>query len=303
MSAVLPRPSSNVAFAPLILAVVGFVALYLPSYLAAAQGLWQTDDFGHAPIILAVVVWLFWQIRKEIQVAPDQPLHSLGWLLLILGILLYGIGRVFSISSAEFMSQPLVVAALILLLKGPAALRVAWFAVLYLMFMVPLPATLVDAVTGPLKQWISVIVVDGLYAVGYPISRTGVSVTVGQYQLLIADACSGLNSMFSLAALGTLFMYIMARRNWLHNGIVLAAVLPIAFCANIVRVIALVLVTYHFGDEAGQGFLHGAAGLLLFLVALALFVALDLCAAVFLSVKRPQPAWRLTDGTNAELSP
>ena len=303
MSAVLPRPISQAAVAPWIVALVGFAAMYLPSYWAAAQGLWQTDEFGHAPIILVTALWLFWQVREKLQAVPYEPLASLGWTLLILGVLLYSVGRVFNVSSAEFMSQPLVVAALILLLKGPAALRVAWFAVLYLMFMVPLPATLVDAVTGPLKQWISVIVVDGLYAVGYPISRTGVSVTVGQYQLLIADACSGLNSMFSLAALGTLFMYIMARRNWLHNGIVLAAVLPIAFCANIVRVIALVLVTYHFGDEAGQGFLHGAAGLLLFLVALALFVALDLCAAVFLSVKRPQPAWRRTDGTKAELAP
>ena len=303
MSAVLPRRISQADVAPWLVAMVGFGAMYVPSYWAAAHGLWQTDEFGHAPIILVTALWLFWRVREKLQAVRYEPLASLGWTLLTLGLLLYGVGRGFNMWSAEFMSQPLVIAALILLLKGPAALRVAWFAVLYLMFMVPLPAPLVDAVTGPLKQWISVIVVDALYAVGYPISRTGVSVTVGQYQLLVADACSGLNSMFSLAALGTLFMYIMARRNWLHNGIVLAAVLPIAFCANIVRVIALVLVTYHFGDEAGQGFLHGAAGLALFLVALALFVALDLCAAVLLPVKRPQPGWRLTDGTKAELSP
>ena len=208
-------------------------------------------------------------------------------MLLTAGILLYGVGRVFSISSVEFFSQPIVLAALVLLLKGSAALRIAWFALLYLMFMVPLPAVLVDAITGPLKEWISAIVVQGLYAIGYPISRTGVSVTVGQYQLLVADACSGLNSMFSLAALGTLFMYIAGRTGPLHNGVMLAAIVPIAFCANIVRVIALVLVTYHFGDEAGQGFLHGAAGLMLFLVALAMFFALDACMAAFMRTQRP----------------
>jgi exosortase/archaeosortase family protein len=81
--------------------------------------------------------------------------------------------------------------------------------------------------------------------------------------------------MFSLAALGTLFMYIMRRPSKLHNAIMLASILPIAFIANMCRVIVLVLVTYHLGDEAGQGFLHGAAGFVLMLVALAAFFALD----------------------------
>ena len=68
--------------------------------------------------------------------------------------------------------------------------------------MIPLPGIIVDAVTGPLKQWISVIVVELLYDVGYPISRNGVVLTIGQYQMLVADACSGLHSMYSLSALG-----------------------------------------------------------------------------------------------------
>ena len=97
-----------------------------------------------------------------------------------------------------------MVAGALLLLKGPPALRVAWFAVFYMVFMIPLPGILVDAITGPLKQWVSVIVEGMLYAAGYPIARTGVTMTIGQYQLLVADACSGLNSMFSLSALGTL---------------------------------------------------------------------------------------------------
>ena len=275
MAAVLPRPLTSAAVVPWLLALFGLGAMYLPSYLAAAQGLWQTDESGHVPVILIVVLWLFWQVRKDVKISPYQPWHALGWPLLILGILLYGLGRAFEVPSIEFSSQPLIVAALLLLLKGPIALRSAWFAVFYLTFMVPLPATLVDAVTGPLKNWISIIVVDALYATGYPISRTGVMITVGQYQLLVADACSGLNSMFSLSALGTLFMYITGRTSRLHNVVMLAAILPIAFCANIVRVIALVLVTYHFGDEAGQGFLHGGAGVVLVLIALAALFALD----------------------------
>ena len=160
-------------------------------------------------------------------------------------------------------------------MRGWPALRVAWFPVLYLVFMIPLPGALVDAVTGPLKQWISGIVVEVLHLLGYPIARSGVTITIGPYQMLVADACSGLHSMFSLSALGTLFMYMMGRKSTLHMGIMLAAILPIAFVANIIRVMTLVLVTFYFGDEAGQGFLHGTAGMLLMLIALVAFFLLD----------------------------
>jgi len=159
---------------------------------------------------------------------------------------------------------------------------VAWFPVLYLVFMIPLPGSLVDAITGPLKNWISDIVESLLYAVGYPIARMGVILSIGQYQLLVADACSGLHSMFSLTALGTLFMYMMGRKSRLHNAIMLAAILPVAFVANIVRVVVLVLVTYHLGDEAGQGFLHGTAGIVLMIVALGILFALDALLKVVL---------------------
>jgi exosortase len=170
----------------------------------------------------------------------------------------------------------------LLLLIGPAALRVAWFPLAYLVFMIPLPGVFVDAVTGPLKGWISSIVTDVLYAAGYPIARNGVTITVGQYQMLVADACSGLHSMFSLSALGTLFMFIMGRKSRLHNLVMLASILPIAFTANIFRVMFLVLITYHYGDEAGQGFLHGAAGMVLMVIALLSFFALDSLLALFL---------------------
>jgi exosortase B len=266
-----PRPS----FQPWLWVALGAAALYLPSYWNAAHGLWQSDEFGHAPLILAVVAWLFWQSRQAVQQAPTAPQTGWGSLLLALGLALYALGRTAGVSSVEFMSQIVVAGAVLLLLKGTQALRAAWFPVFYLVFMVPLPGTLVDALTEPLKHWISIIVVDLLHAVGYPIGRSGVMITVGRYELLVADACSGLNSMFSLAALGALFIHVMGRKSGLHTALLVLAIAPIAFAANIVRVISLVLITYHFGDAAGQGFLHGAAGIVLMLVALAAFFALD----------------------------
>lgn len=269
--------------------LVGLASMYLPVYwdaFTAPNAIWQSDENGHGPIVLAVLAWLFWRQRHAVEQSPTAPSAGLGWTLFLFGILVYTTGRVFKVASLEFASHLFVVAGGVLLLKGRAALRLLWFPVLYLAFLIPLPGTLIDAMTGVLKHWISGIVEAVLHAAGYPIARSGVMMTVGPYELLVADACSGLHSMFSLAALGTLHMYIMGRKSRLHNALMLLAILPIAFVANIVRVIILVLVTYHLGDEAGQGFLHGTAGLVLMLVALACFFTVDRLLALVLDRHR-----------------
>jgi exosortase B len=271
-----------------LLLLVGFAAMYVPLYWVASQDLWQSDELGHGPIILAVVACLFWMARHRIKASSTTPAHALGWSLFATGLLLYGFGRAFSVASVEFGSQLFVAAGGLALLGGVGALKAAWFPLLYLVFMVPLPASVVDAMTGPLKNWVSIIVVDLLYTVGYPIARAGVMISIGPYQLLVADACSGLNSMFSLAAVGALFIHFTRRSSRLHNAIMVASILPIAFAANIVRVTALVLLTFHQGDEAGQGFLHRAAGMVLMAAALGMLVGLDALLAATLG-KAPAP--------------
>jgi exosortase B len=296
VSSVLPPPlaagpADHRETSPWFWVLAGFAAMYGPLYWSAATGIWQSDDHAHGALILGVIVWLFWRIHRPLVELPSRPTPLAGWSLFGFGMLLYLLGRIGKISILEFGSQPFVVGGVLLLIKGPAALRLAWFPLFYFIFMIPLPGTFVDAITGPLKQWISVIVVEVLYSVGYPIARTGVMLTVGRYEMLVADACSGLHSMYSLTALGTLFMYIMARGSRLHNALMLISIPPIAFVANIVRVIILVLITYHFGDAAGQGFLHGGAGMVLMLVALTGFFALDALLATVLGrpARRPSP--------------
>lgn len=261
---------------PWLVVLAAMALMFGPSYWSAATGLWQSDEFGHAPIIALLSAWLFWRERDAFATAKKPESVWPAVALLGLGCALFMIGRGLSIASLEFLSQWLVVGGVILAMGGSEALKRVQFAWLYLLFMVPLPGSLVEMLTGPLKHSISMLVVDLLHAVGYPIARTGVMITVGPYQLLVADACSGLNSMFSLAALGTLFIHLVAgRRPRWHKAVMVAAIVPIAYVANLIRVILLVLVTYHLGDEAGQGFLHGAAGIVLMLAALVLFMALD----------------------------
>jgi exosortase B len=272
---------------PIILA--GFFAMYLPVYLWAFNTIWQTDEQAHGMIVLLVVMWLCWDRRKALMAVVPEPAPHLGWPILVLGLLIYWLGRMFSISIFELGSQVPVVAGLLLIMLGRPGIRAAWFPLLYIVFMIPLPGFLIDAVTGPLKQWISIIAEQLLYSAGYPIGRHGVMLAIGQYQLLVADACSGLHSMYSLSALGALFMYIMARKSILHNSILLASILPIAFVANIIRVMVLILVTYYMGDEAGQGFLHGGAGMVLLIAAVLGLFALD---ALLARLIRPTPTVR-----------
>jgi exosortase len=106
--------------------------------------------------------------------------------------------------------------------------RAFWFPILFIAYLVPLPGFFVDAMTLPLKQVVSQNAARFLYAAGYPVAQDGVILIVGQYHLLVADACSGLNSMFSLSAVGLLYLYLMRRKSWLHNAVILASLLPVA---------------------------------------------------------------------------
>lgn len=256
--------------------LLGLAAMYVPTYYDLANGLWNSEEHAHGPIVLIVALFLVWRNRAALlSPATEKSSPALGWAVLIPGLLIYALGRSQDIILFEVGSQIPVLIGALLITTGIPAVRAMWFPLLFLIFMVPLPGFIVDAATGPLKQYISVIAENILYAVGYPIARNGVVLTIGQYQLLVADACSGLHSMFSLTAMGLLYLYLMQRTSIARNAILIASILPIAFAANVVRVMILVLVTYHFGDEAGQGFVHDFAGILLFVVGLLFLFALD----------------------------
>ena len=268
---------------PVVLLLAGLAVLYLLTYYSLSQTFWETEEQGHGPLILLVSSYLTWTKRHElIRASRDASADALAWPVLIFGLLLYVLGRSQDIIVFEAGSQILVFGSVALLIGGWVGLKALVFPLLFLVFMLPLPGVVVDAITGPLKHNVSAIAEYLLYGVGYPIARHGVVLTIGQYQLLVADACSGLHSMFSLGALGLLYLYLMKHKSLLRNAIIVASILPIAFLANVIRVMVLVLVTYHFGDEAGQGFIHGFAGMALFVIALTMLFLLDGLLGTFL---------------------
>ena len=255
--------------------LLGWLAMFGPTYLALSNTIWATDEQGHGPIILVVAAWMFYRKRDAIAAVPLQPARVTGALLFGLGWLAYAVGRSQFIWILEVGAQIPILAGLLLYFCGPAALRASWFTLFFLIFMIPLPGDFVGLVTTPLKSAVSAVAASVLYYLGYPVGRSGVILTVGPYQLLVADACAGLNSMFTLEALGLLYMNLMNYKSATRNVLLAILIIPVSFIANIVRVMILVLVTYHFGDEAGQGFVHSFAGMVLFLVALTLILVVD----------------------------
>lgn len=289
MSSVLDRSSFSSAggnpWLVWIPVAIGFAALYVPTYVTLWNSIWQSEEQGHGPLILLVVVFLIWQKRSVLVQGEPRPNTIAGWFMLVFGLLLYIVGRSQDILMFEVGSHIPVLVGATLLMRGSRALRSLWFPLFFIVFMIPLPGMIVDALTNPLKRHVSEIAEFVLYALGYPIARSGVTLTIGQYQLLVADACSGLHSLYSLTALGLLYLYLMQHTSRLRNILIGAVILPIAFGANVVRVVFLVLVTFYLGDEAGQGFLHGFAGMVLFVVALLLLFAIDSVIGVFLARK------------------
>ena len=257
------------------LLVFGFASMYLPTYVSLAQRVWMSDEQGHGPIILAISLYLLFVKRHELAALTARPAPWLGVPLLLLGVLMYALGRSQFILFFEVFSQIVVLLAIVLIFLGRPGFRLVWFALLFMFFMVPLPASLVASITAPLKSAVSAVAADLLYEVGYPVARSGVMLSVGPYQLMVADACSGLTSMFTLEALGLLYMNLMKYTNARRNVVLALLIIPISFGANIVRVLILVLVTYHFGDAAGKGFIHSFAGMVLFMTGLALMVLAD----------------------------
>jgi exosortase B len=270
----------------LVLVVLGLLVAYLPEYVELSQTVWRSDEQGHGPIIFAVSLWLLYNLRHTLASPDSRPATVSGAVVLFIGALLFAFGRSQDIWIFSIGSQIWVLAGLALLFKGWRGLRLVWFPLFFMLFMVPLPEALVASVTAPLKSAVSYVASNLLYALGYPVGRSGVMLTVGQYQLMVADACAGLNSMFTLEALGMLYMNLMRYTSVARNVTLALALVPIAFCANIGRVMILVLVTYYFGDAAGQGFVHGFAGMVLFLLALMLMLAVDKMLNVFFKPER-----------------
>lgn len=260
--------------------IVAWLILYGPVYLEFSQTAWRRDENSHIIFIMGIIIATA-SVRLQIGgfTKPSKFETAAGAAILTLGLCAYLLGRAGEADIILSASQIFVAVGGGLVLIGAAGLRRLWFPLCLMAYLIIWPGWAIDSVTAPLKRLVSLLVSDGLYAAGMPVAHEGAVISAGSYELLVADACAGLNSLFALTAVGAVYLYAVKRRSWKTNLAVALSLVPLAIIANIVRVAILVLITYYLGYDAGQSFLHEGAGLVMFAAALAGVFLVDQLAA------------------------
>lgn len=274
---------------------LGLALLVVPSMIAIATLGWSTEEAMHGPIILATGVWLVIRAWPSVRPLVRRGNAVIAGLVIAPMLLAYVFGRAFGFLFIEAAALFGVLLGIAYLYIGADALRRLWFPILYFGFMIPLPGWVLDQLTGPLKSYVSISATKLLDLAGYPVAREGVTLYIAQYQLLVEDACAGLNSLISLTAISLFYIYVLHNANWRYALFLMLWILPVALLANLVRVILLVLLTYHWSNEAAQGFLHSTAGLVMFVTALLGIFAID-------AIMSPVRNWLAPDRNRKALS-
>lgn len=256
-------------------ALVGLAAATLPTWHHIATKSWASEQGSHSPLVLASGLWLVLHLQHDARHLQQRP--SAMWAFaamapMAIALLLF---RMAAVIELEVYAVYGLSVAVLYAFIGWRALKFLWFPLLYLAFAMPLPDSLVAAVTNPLKLWISETAVNLLYATGFPVASSGVTIQIGQYQLLVAAACAGLNSLITLTALTMFYVYVSHRAEWRYMLMLAMIAVPIAIFSNLVRVLSLVLLTFYVGEAVAQGFLHYFAGMTTFAVALITIYLID----------------------------
>jgi exosortase len=249
-------------------------SLYVPTFYRLFSYGWRQSDYTHGPLILLVFLWIIWQKRALFTLPADNGRQPWFVATLLFGLVLYVFGVICGVMMFEAGSLIPVLLGATGYLYGRAALLLLLFPAAFLIFLVPPPLFFIDFVTSPLKLLVAKATAPLLAIFGYPISRDGVILYIGDYSIIVGDACSGLRSLVSLMSVGALYAY-MQKISKVKKGIIFLSIIPISVAGNILRLIILCLITYHFGDAAGQGFFHNFSGFFLFIVALGCLVIVD----------------------------
>ncbi len=273
----------------LALALTVFVA-FIPTLLRLADGPWRTEQEGHGPIVIAAAAWLAFQAWQKSRTNlakcdlaqsesskgdPTTAATIAGWIALLAGLATLVVMRSQDVLMLETAAQIPIICGAMLLSSGWSGLKTYAFPIAFLIFAVPPPGWMLDAFTVPMKVMVSDWATEILYRLDYPIAQNGVMIMVGPYQLMVKDACSGMNSVFALSAIGFFYVHEFIQNSPFRSIAMLLSIVPITVAANFVRVLSLILIAYYFGVDAVEGIFHDLTGFLLFAIALLLFFLLD----------------------------
>jgi exosortase len=249
--------------------------LAVPTVITLGQESWSRESGAHGPIVLATGAWLISRQAKSFRDLARPSSNLLTGVLLLASLLVGVFGHAFDFVTFQAAGLYGVGLAMLYSVFGLPALLKNWFPLFYLGFCIPPPRWVIDQITAPLKQFVSSVATGALHAAGLPISREGVTIQVGAYQLLVEDACSGMNSLIGLTAISLFYIYLLRGASVRYAGVLTLLVVPIAIIGNILRIMVLILLTNYFGDQVAQGFAHFTAGIFLFGVSLLMVFLAD----------------------------
>ena len=232
---------------------------------------WSRDaNFSHGFLVPAFSAFVLWRNRARLRNLSSEPCSGGLWIMLgAVCVLVVGIlGSELFLSRVSFV---LMLAGVIVVFWGWDHLRAVRFPVLFLLLMIPLPAIVFNQLTFPLQILASKLAATALPLLGVPVLREGNIITLPAMSLEVADACSGIRSLFSLITLGVICGYTVRERRWLWALLILAAI-PVAVFANALRIIGAGLLVQYWNANKAEGFFHAFSGWFVFLLSLGMLI-------------------------------
>ena len=272
----MPTPSSRISLKdhlqPLAAGILCLV-IYLPSWLWMWERWWARDSYySHGLLVPFITGFLIWQRREEL---AKIKVERSGWgmPLIVLGLLVYFGSALFRIYFSSAFSMIAVLCGMILHFYGARILRMVLFPVLFLFFMMPLPLVAIINISFKMKMFAATIAAGVLNSMGLEAVQQGSIIKMKHAYVVVDDVCSGLRSLISLTALGSIFAYWMQGPMW-KRVLLFLTTIPIAIVTNVCRVVLLSCVSEIWGPERASGFIHDASGFLVFALA---FIMLYAC--------------------------
>jgi exosortase len=242
--------------------------LYSPIILRLAKQCWYDPNSSHGFLVPIFSGFVLWRERSRLFALIPRP-SPWGLPLLILSLCVLVVGVLGAELFLSRLSLLLLVASLIIYLRGWGHFRVALFPLAFLTLMIPLPEILLSQITFPLQILASKLAAALLPFMGVPVLREGNLIRIPVMPLEVAEACSGIRSLLSLVTLAIIYGYFFERRKSMRVVLAVAAI-PIAVVANGLRVVGTGLLAQYWGPNKAEGFYHSFSGVFIFLLSMAL---------------------------------
>jgi exosortase len=246
--------------------------LYGSILVHLAMQWWRDPNFSHGFLVPLFSLFVLWKDWDRISRFPPAPsfwgliVVSFALCLLLAGVL----GAELFLSRISLL---LLLAGLIVFFRGWRLFRAVLFPWAFLFLMIPIPAIIFNQITFPLQLLASRLAASVLPLLGVPVLRQGNIINLPAMPLEVAEACSGIRSLLSLATLSIMYGYLMESRISIRLLLALASI-PIAVLANSLRIVGAGLLVQYWGQDAAEGFFHTFSGWLVFVVSLILLFAM-----------------------------